>query len=274
MRITVLWIVVLLSVNLAASAEPGQPVAVRYWGQAMVSIETAGKLRIVIDPYGLNIGYADPKVSGDLVLITHEHGDHNNAALVGGNPRVERGLGDDKKIRNADFYLDRLPNEQKPAVFAATDTRKPSGNAVRCRTISAEHDDADGARRGANAMWLIEADGVRILHCGDLGEPKLTDATLQAIGTVDVLLIPVGGVYTIDGAQAAAIVLQLKPRMVVPIHYRTDKLKINLRPVDDFLAALPAGIERPKTTGNTLTVTQARDDKREQPRVVVLGYQP
>src|SRR5688572_24298605 len=109
--------IILLSILVcanAADAEPGKPVAVRWWGQAMVSIETYWNVQIVIDPYPPNIGYDDPKLTADLVLITHEHPDHNHAQLVGGNPVVVHGLEDEKRVRAVDHVLDRLPNSAKP----------------------------------------------------------------------------------------------------------------------------------------------------------------
>lgn len=252
-------ILLLLLLVRSASADEGKPLAVRWWGQAFVTIETYWGLTVAIDPYATRIGYEDPQVSADVVLVTHEHGDHNNVDLVQGHPIVLRGLGEDGSVRRIDQTLDRRPNEDHPSVTDTTARVARSPHAVRMRTVPSFHDDVRGADRGRNAMWLIEADGVRILHAGDLGQSTLIEQQLAAIGDLDILLLPVGGVYTIDGQQAAEIVSQLNPRYVVPIHYKTDDLRIGLEPIDGFLAALPDSIEQRETVGNTLAVSARRN---------------
>jgi L-ascorbate metabolism protein UlaG (beta-lactamase superfamily) len=107
---------------------------------------------------------------------------------------------------------------------------------------------------------------VRILHCGDFGEPAVTAQQLGAMGTVDVLLIPVGGVFTIDGAQAARITEAVGPRIVVPIHYKTDALKIELETVEPFLSALDERYERRRPAGNTLAVAAGRGPTKARRR--------
>jgi L-ascorbate metabolism protein UlaG (beta-lactamase superfamily) len=257
-----------------AGGEPGLPLAVRFWGQGLVTIDTAWDLRIAIDPYTLEIGFDDPQIEADLVLVTHEHLDHNNVALVRGRPHVARGLDDAGNVRSIDLVLDRMPNQPEPKVFSATAAVPRSGHAVRVHAIVSRHDESSGSGRGANAMFLIEADGVRILHCGDFGEPTLTAKQLAAIGHLDVLLIPVGGVFTIDGAQAARITDTLRPRIVVPIHYKTPALTIGLDPVEPFLDALGERYRIIRRAGNTLAVTAGRGPSEASPEVVVLGTRP
>jgi len=267
-------------------ADPGQPVAVRWWGQAMVSIETYWNLHVVIDPYETRIGYDDPKLSGDLVLITHNHPDHNNPTLVVGGPVVARGLDAPGNVQTVRHVLDRMPNADKPTwrvneiITKPTDVR--SGHEIVVTSIASWHDDRQGAERGANAMFLIEVDGVRIVHCGDLGQTKLTDEQLAAMGPVDVLLVPVGGVFTVDGSQAAAIVRQVRPRIVVPIHYMTPALAFDLQPIEPFLDALKNECEIVRPVGNTLAVAAKTASGGQSPvdaadaktRLVVLNYQP
>ena len=257
----------------SATAEPGDPVAVRWWGQAMVSIETFDGLTVVIDPYGEKIGYANPHVSGDLVLITHEHGDHNNAALVEGEPVVERGLDESGAARTFTMVLDRFPGSEKTKWYDAKLRMARSPNAIQVTSIPAWHDDTEGSERGANAMFIIDVDGQRIVHCGDLGQPKLTDEQLKMMINVDVLLIPVGGVYTVDGQQAVDIVRQVKPRIVVPIHYKTPNLVYDLQGVQGFLEAIGDDAEVERVAGNTLAVSVM---KRSfiKPHVVLLDFQP
>lgn len=271
--ITASAMTLLLACSNSAQAETGHPVAVRWWGQAMVSIETYWNLTVVIDPYGEKIGYANPKVAGDLVLITHEHGDHNNAELVEGSPVVVRGLNDDGAVNSIDQVLDRLPGQEKPSWRDAKLRVARSPHAVRVKSVAAWHDDSEGSQRGANTLFVVEVDGVRIVHCGDLGQPRLTDQQLKALGEVDVLLIPVGGVYTVDGPQAADIVRQVKPRIVVPIHFRTPNLVYDLQGVQGFLAAIEGDHEILRATGNTLAVS-ADVRGAPKPRAVVLDFVP
>jgi L-ascorbate metabolism protein UlaG (beta-lactamase superfamily) len=277
-RQSTIWTVLLL-VSLAlvreGRSDTGKPVAVRWWGQAMVSIETYWNLRIVIDPYSNRVGYKDPRLNGDLVLITHEHADHNNADAVRGEPFVVRGLSGEGSVQPIFHVLDRLPNQDGPTWRSARLKVARTGHAVVVSSIPAWHDNDQGAKRGATAMFAIEVDGVRIVHCGDLGQSRLTDEQLQAMGRVDVLLIPVGGVYTIDGPQAAAIVEQVHPRFAVPIHYKTPALAFDLQPVEPFVTATESNCEVIREKGNTLAVAAERpNDIPTKSKVVVLQYEP
>ncbi len=256
-------------------ADPGKPVALRWWGEAMVSIETYWNLNIIIDPYSLDIGYEDPEQSADLVLITHNHSDHNNPEIVQGEPVVAHGLDESGKYVGIDHVLDRFANQEKPRWVNTRQRIARSPHAIQVTSIPAWHDDDQGSKRGADAMLLIEVDGVRIVHCGDIGQMRFTEEQLKAMGNVDVLLIPVGGTYTVDGAQAAGMVEQVKPRIVVPIHYKTKALNFDLDGVEPFLAALGSTYEVVRSAGNTLAVSASEEGpESKKPRVVVLDYLP
>ncbi len=263
-----------LAAGAGVHADTGKPVAIRFWGQGLVTIETYWDLRIAVDPYARRIGYDDPAIAAELVLVTHEHGDHNNVRLIRGSPRVVRGLDDAGKVVTVDVVLDRMPNRPAMDLFDASDMVTRSDHAVRVRSIAAFHDGDGGRQRGRTALFLIEADGVRILHCGDLGQPALSRAQLQAIGTVDVLLLPVGGVYTIDGPQAARVAGQVRPRIVIPIHYGTEALSIKLHGTEAFLDALPDRYQRVTVAGNTLAVTAGHGPTRDAPQIVLLKTRP
>jgi L-ascorbate metabolism protein UlaG (beta-lactamase superfamily) len=224
-------------------------------------------------------------LSADLVLVTHNHPDHNNPAMISGNPHVAMGLDSAGKVQAVHHVLDRLPNAEKPmwrpVVDAAEPTEVRSGHEVLVTSISAWHDDRQGAERGANAMFLIEVDGLRIVHCGDLGQTRLTDDQRRAMGNVDVLILPIGGVYTVDGRQAAEIVRQVSPRTVVPIHFKTPALSFDLQPIDVFLAALKDEAEVDNAVGNTLAVSALSATSPQSPaagsnkmKIVVLKYVP
>lgn len=265
---------VILAISWPVVADPGKPVAVRWWGQAFVTIETYWNLTVAIDPFATRIGYDDPGVTADVVLVTHHHADHNNVSLLGTDAKSVLGLDEAGDVVSIDMVLDRLPNQDEPTVTAFSLSAQYTDHAVRFRTIASFHDDQSGGRRGKNAMFLVVADGVRILHCGDLGQTKLTEDQLRQIGNVDVLLIPVGGVYTIGGKQAVGIVEQLSPRYVVPIHYKTPQLSIVLRTNEEFLEALPAKYERVTPPGNTFAAAQGRGASQESPQVVTLHTRP
>jgi L-ascorbate metabolism protein UlaG (beta-lactamase superfamily) len=204
-------------------------------GQAAFTVTSPGGTKVLMDPLPKDLGYPmPPAVEADAVTISHEHFDHTNAALAKGTPPVLRGLTPDKKGWEKH---DRTVKD------------------TRIRSVGVWHDEKQGAVRGLNAVFILEMPGLKLAHLGDLGH-LLTDEQLKAIGPVDAVLIPVGGVYTIDGAQARRVVEQLKPKwVVVPMHYKTSFLKIDLQSEKPFLEGLKnvrhAG-------GSTLTVDEKK----------------
>ncbi|HEX3697685.1 MAG TPA: MBL fold metallo-hydrolase [Polyangia bacterium] len=228
----------------------GNPVVgkLQWLGQSCFILETTAGTRVVMDPIPKGLGYELPAgLKADVVTISHEHQDHNNLGLLVNKPRVLRGLTPDKKgWTKIDLTI----------------------KDVTIRSVGVYHDDAMGAERGLNTVFVFEVGGLRIAHLGDLGH-LLTDDQLSAIGSVDVVLIPVGGVFTIDGRQATRVVDQLRPRLVViPMHYKTDVLTIKqLEGVDDFLAGKPNVRKDPS---NTLSLSTVK--ARPAAEIVVLNY--
>jgi len=163
---------------------------------------------IVIDPFDESIGLKLPTLRADILLITHNHYDHNNIKGVKGEPFVVQGPGE----------------YEIKGVFI--------------RGIPSAHDDEGGKKRGENTIYLIEAEDIKFCHLGDLGQKNLTDEQLETIGPVDVLMIPVGGEYTIDFSDAQKIISQIEPKIVIPMHYALPKLKIKLNDVSKFLKAM------------------------------------
>ena len=173
--IAVILSVALLTVSMVSAQQ--RPVSIRYLGWAFSLVTAADGLRIAIDPYG-NIGYPFPTVEADVVLVTHEHGDHNNVGLVRGAPRVFRGLAPGAADWNRVY--ERIGGT---LVYA----------------VPGFHDSEQGTTpRGLDAFFVIDSGGVRIAHLGDIGQPTLSDGQLRALGSIDVLMIPVGAGPTVS----------------------------------------------------------------------------
>lgn len=187
---------------------------ITYFGHACFLLETKEGTRILTDPFNERVGYPIPRVKADLVLISHEHSDHNHLPVAAGSPRVIRGLAD---------------GGQEFAEVSET------FRDVKVSTIPTYHDETRGSQRGKNAMFRIEANGVKVLHAGDLGH-DLDGAALRAARNADILMIPVGGYYTIDAKTADSVIDRIRPRVVIPMHYRTEVNQNSpIAPTDGFL---------------------------------------
>ena len=165
--------------------------------------------RLVTDPADERSIPALPHVTADVITVSHHHFDHDAAERIGGNPIVKDS-----------------PAPETLAGFAI-------------RGLSTFHDEVKGAKRGPNTIFVIEADGQRFVHCGDLGHVP-DEQTIAAIEGCDVLMIPVGGIFTVDGKTAWEIAKRIAPKTVVPMHYQTPDLGFTLESVDHFLAAAKA----------------------------------
>jgi L-ascorbate metabolism protein UlaG (beta-lactamase superfamily) len=202
---------------------------IRYCLHAMFAL-SSGKTTIVIDPWNAEIGHPNPHVSADAVLVTHEHFDHNNLTLVGGAPRIVRGLTAEGKD------------------WAKVDERIGPFHVV---GVPAYHDAEQGKARGKITMMVIDADGVRVVHAADLGH-TLSAQQVDALGRADILMLPVGGHYTCERAEIDAVIEQIRPRVVVPMHFKTlANADWPIGTLDDCLARW-TGVKR---VGATVTVT-------------------
>jgi L-ascorbate metabolism protein UlaG (beta-lactamase superfamily) len=196
---------------------------IRWFGQSAFLL-SGDEHHVVVDPFGdvgmlaqRGLRFDYPPIEGvvaDVVLVTHEHADHNAADVVGGSPHV---------IRSTAGRFD-----------------SPAGEVL---AVASEHDDVAGTARGPNTIFCFALDDLRACHLGDFGQPALRPEQRAAIGEVDVLLCPVGGGPTIGGVAAAELVRSLAPRLVVPMHYRTAALDW-LDPPDEFVDALGRPVER------------------------------
>jgi len=193
---------------------------VEWYGQSAFRL-TGRDTTVFIDPFGDTSGLAArgiqfdyppiEGVSADLLLMTHEHFDHNGADAIGGEPMVVR--------------LSTWPRPETPV--------------GELTGIASEHDPVAGTQRGPNMIFGFELDGLSVCHFGDFGQSVLRDEQAAAIGSVDLLFLPVGGGPTIDAGQAAEIVSVVGPRWVVPMHYRTPRIGF-LEPAEAFLERMPA----------------------------------
>ena len=163
-------------------------------GHAEFLITLESGFRIVTDPFDASVGYPVPSLEADGVLVSHHHHDHDTVENIAGHPQV----------------ID----------YAGLHTFAPD---VKVTGILADHDDASGAKRGKTLLFLLEAEGLRVVHLGDLG-CRLTEEQIEKLQDLDVLMIPVGGYFTIDSLQAAKIVRYLKPRIRIPMHYHEGDL--------------------------------------------------
>ncbi len=202
-----------------------------YYGHACFLLEADGT-SVLIDPFNEQVGYPFPDVRPTALVISHEHFDHNYVQAVKGTPKVIRGLQDGGKD------------------WAAV--REHIGP-VAITTVRTYHDASHGSQRGRNAVLIFESEELRVVHAGDLGHTLSSDQ-VSAIGRADAMMIPIGGYYTIGPAEADAVVAQVKPRVVIPMHYKTDVNKDwPIGTVNDFLK----GKSRIKQVGKTATLTKA-----------------
>lgn len=170
---------------------------------------------VVTDPFESGkVGFKFPKLETDIVTVSHDHWDHNQAGLVGGSPKIVSGPGE-YEIKGVSIF-----------------------------GVPTYHDTKQGAERGKNTVYVINVDNLRVCHLGDLGH-TLSEEQVGEIGEVDILLAPVGGVYTVDASTASQIVLGLEPKVVIPMHYKTPELNSEifgkLAGVEEFIKEL--GIE-------------------------------
>lgn len=179
---------------------------IKWLGHASFLITSEDGLRIITDPYsvGGGINYGRIEETADIVTVSHKHGDHNNVASVRGKPDIVDAPGV-RKVKGIDF-----------------------------KGFASYHDEARGQQRGPNIILCFTLDGIRICHLGDLGH-QLEDSKTAEIGQVDILLVPVGGLFTIDAKVATTVCEALNPKVVIPMHYKTARCDYPIARVDDFL---------------------------------------
>jgi len=173
--------------------------------QIQTSLNKGEQTTIAIDPFDESTGLKPPSFQADVLLITHDHHDHNNKKAIKGTP-----------------FLIEGPGEYEVKEIAI-------------QGIPSFHDEEEGKKRGSNTIYLIEMEEMKVCHLGDFGQKELTEDQLEQIGDIDVLMVPVGGEFTLDAKGAAHVISQIEPKIVIPMHYAIPKLKIKLDEVDKFL---------------------------------------
>jgi len=214
---------------------------IKWYGHSAFLITTAKGVRIITDPYqsgafGGDLAYGKITDEADIVLSSHDHDDHNYT----------------KDIRGRFTYINKAGAYEEKGVSI--------------RAVPTYHDGSKGSQRGKNLFFIVEADGLRVAHAGDLGH-TLDAAAAGEIGQVDILLLPVGGFFTVDASEATRIVEALKPRITIPMHFKTEKCAFPITPVEDFT--------RGKERVRTLKVTEGEFSKAGLPgeaEIVVLDH--
>jgi L-ascorbate metabolism protein UlaG (beta-lactamase superfamily) len=214
---------------------------IKWFGHSAFLITSDQGLKIIIDPYepgafGGQLSYGKITDQGDIVLTSHDHADHNYTKDIPGAPQIVKGTGS-KTIKG-----------------------------ISIKGISTYHDPSKGSERGTNTIFTIKLDNIQLCHLGDLGH-LLSDKELAEVGPVDILLIPVGGFFTIDPKEATRVAEQIKPKIVIPMHFKTQKCGFPIAPVEDFLKG--------KTNIRRAKASEATFDKATLPRqmeIVVLEH--
>ncbi len=214
---------------------------IKWYGHAAFLITSEQGTKIIIDPYepgafGGQLSYGKINDQADIVITSHDHADHNYTKDLPGDPQLVKGTG----------------------------TKTIKG--ISLKGIATYHDPSKGSERGANTIFTLKVDNVQVCHLGDLGH-LLSAKELAEVGSVDILLTPVGGFFTIDPKEATQVVEQIKPKVVIPMHFKTEKCGFPIAPVEDFLKgkANPKRAKSSEATFNQSTLPR-------QMEVVVLEH--
>lgn len=180
-------------------------IEITWMGHAMFMIQDSKGTKIITDPYSAKTGYRPPEVSADIVTVSHRHYDHDNINVVGGNPQIVESPG---KVDVKGITIEGIPSY---------------------------HDEVKGQERGRNTIFKFYINGLTVVHMGDFGQP-ITGDQVDALKGSDILLIPIGGTYTIDANQATEIIKYVGPKIAIPMHYKTEDTVINIAPIDPFIS--------------------------------------
>lgn len=209
---------------------------IKWLGHSCFLITSSEGVKIITDPFDDQVGYEVPSEEADIVTTSHDHFDHNNIKAVKGN----------------------FVHIKEPGTY--------SEKGINIRGVATYHDEVGGRKRGRNVIFKFNVDGIEVCHCGDLGH-VLTPEQVQEIGKVDVLLIPVGGTYTVDASKASEVVKLIKPAVTIPMHFKTDDIDFPIDGVDKFTAAMGYGERAGK---QEIEIT--KENIGSMPHVLILEY--
>lgn len=214
---------------------------IKWYGHAAFKITTDGNVTVIIDPYqpgafGGALSYGKIDESADIVLTSHDHDDHNYIKDIKGTY---------KHFNKAGVY------HEKGLIIEA---------------LPCYHDPSQGKERGNNMIFVIEADGLRLAHMGDLGH-TLTQDIVKKMGNIDIVLLPVGGFYTIDSDEATKVMGDMNPKITIPMHFKTEKCDFPIAGVDVFTSG-KKGVK----TVNTYEIEVAKEGMPKESEVIVMQY--
>lgn len=210
---------------------------ITWLGQSCFKIQS-GDVTLVTDPYNAEVGFKLPRLTADIVTVSHDHFDHNNVKGVSGPD-------------GAPFLITSPGEYEIKGVFVY-------GN-------SFWHDKSEGKERGPNTAYCIEMEGISLAHLGDLGH-KLNEEQIEKLDGIDILFVPIGGKWTLSASEAVEVINEIEPRIVIPMHYKIPGLKVDVETIDKFLKEMGASkAERvPK-----LKISK-KDLPQEETKVIVL----
>lgn len=211
---------------------------ITYYGLSCFKIQS-GETVIAVDPFSKESGLTPPRFEAHAVLVTHDHENHNN--------------------------IESLSNKND-GIFKITGPGEYEFKGILVRGIESFHDSKNGKTKGKNTIYMIEWEGMKLAHMGDYGEETLRGEIQEALGTPDILFVPVGGVDTIDSEVAAKFVNKVEPRIIIPMHYKISGLKTKLDGVDIFMKEMGEKVEAEEK----LTIKKNALPAAEESRIVIL----
>lgn len=214
---------------------------IKWYGHAAFKITTDAGIRIIIDPYqsgafGGALSYGKITDEADIVLTSHDHDDHNYTKDIRGTYKL--------------FNKEGIHNEK----------------GVTIKAISCFHDPSKGQERGNNLIFVMNVDGLRIAHTGDLGHALESDIVTK-IGKVDVAMLPIGGFYTIDSEEASKVMKDINPRITIPMHYKTQKCEFPIAGIEAFTAG-KMGVKKT----NAFEIEISENSLPKEPEIIVMNY--
>lgn len=177
---------------------------ITWYGHSCFRLENKD-ISLLVDPFSSEIGLRPPKIKDTVVLVSHQHYDHNN--------------------------IEEMPSES----FLIKGPGEYEVKGVFVKGIHSFHDKSQGVERGLNTIYVIRMEDIILVHLGDFGEGKLSEEQVEKIGDADILMIPIGGVYTINYKEATEVIYQVEPKIIIPMHYKVQGLKLDIDGPEKFL---------------------------------------